>query len=130
MSLDFAGTVSPVRTVKLLIVDDEPDIRRLYTSLLDDRGFEVTEAATAKEGARAALRGVFDVAVIDERLPDNRGTALVRWLRRRFPGMKLVLFSAYADWDLFFRASGCGARDVVAKDLPRSELLRVVKHSL
>lgn len=128
--MEEVESVPAVRTLRVLVVDDEDDIRRLCRDLFEGAGYAVTLAASAREGARAALAGAYDAAVIDYRLPDARGTALVRWLRRRFPKMALVVFSAYADWDMFFRATGVGARDVVAKVFSPSELLRVVRHSV
>ena len=122
-------TQSPkLRTVKLLLVDDEPDIRKLCSDLFEEAGYAVKAVEDAKKGARAALEERFDIAVIDYRLPDARGTALVRWLRRRFPSMALIVFSAYADWDMYFRAGSVGAKDVVAKTSSPKELLRIVKH--
>jgi DNA-binding response OmpR family regulator len=126
--IESAAVVPKVRTLRLLLVDDEPDVRKLCTDLFEEAGYAVTAAEDGKKGARAALKGAFDVAVIDYRLPDCRGTALVRWLRRRFPKMALIVFSAYADWDMFFRAGGVGAKDVVAKTSSPRELLRIVKH--
>jgi DNA-binding NtrC family response regulator len=120
-------TETATRTLKLLLVDDEPDVRKLCRDLFEQEGYAVTTAATAREAAEKAKQGVYDVAVVDFRLPDARGTSLVRWLRRRFPGLPVVVFSAYADWDLFFRASGCGAKDVVAKTASPAELVRVVR---
>jgi DNA-binding NtrC family response regulator len=125
-----AQTSPAVKTVKVLLVDDEPDIRRLCTELFEGEGYVVKAVGTAREAVRAAFEGAYDVAVIDYRLPDARGTALVRWLHRRRPDMALVMFSAYADWDMFFRAGRCGARDVVAKTFSPKELLRVVKQSM
>lgn len=127
--MEEVAVVPRVRTLRILVVDDEEDIRRLCRDLFEQAGYVVTAAGSAKEGARAALGGPFDVAVIDYRLPDVRGTALVRWLRRRFPKMSLVVFSAYADWDMFFRATGVGATDVVTKVFSPAELLRVVRQS-
>ena len=117
-----------VRTCRLLLVDDEPDVRKLCTDLFEGAGYAVTAVEDAKKGARAALEGAFDIGVIDYRLPDARGTALVRWLHKRCPQMALIVFSAYADWDMFFRAGSVGAKDVVAKTSSPRELLRIVKH--
>ena len=128
--IEALSAVPKVRTVKLLLVDDEPDVRKLCTDLFEEAGYAVTSAEDGKKGARAALEGSFDVAVIDYRLPDCRGTALVRWLRRRYPKMALIVFSAYADWDMFFRAGSVGAKDVVAKTSSPKELLRIVQHSI
>jgi two-component system NtrC family response regulator len=116
--------------MNLLLVDDEPDVLTFCADLFEEAGYAVTTAEDAKKAARAALAGRFDVAVIDYRLPDCRGTALVRWLRKRFPKMTLIVFSAYADWEMFFRAGSVGAKDVVAKTSSSKELLRVVQHSV
>jgi DNA-binding NtrC family response regulator len=125
--IETAASVPKVRTLKLLLVDDEADVRKLCSDLFEEAGYAVTAAKDAKGGARAALEGSFDVGLIDYRLPDCRGTALVRWLRRRFPKMALIVFSAHADWDMFFRAGGVGAKDVVAKTSSPRELLRIVR---
>lgn len=127
MPLEIAAPAAPVRTLNLLLVDDEPDIRSLYRRVLEEEGFVVTSAADAREAAQAVFRGEFDIALIDDRLPGVRGAALARWLRRRYPRLKVVLFSAYADWDLFFRACGCGACDVLSKDFSPREVARMVR---
>ncbi len=126
--IEAASAAPKVRTLRLLLVDDEPDVRKLCTDLFEEAGYAVIAVEDAKKGARAALEGRFDIGVIDYRLPDVRGTALVRWLRKRFPNMALIVFSAYADWDMFFRAGSVGAKDVVAKTSSPKELLRIVKH--
>ncbi len=120
-------TGARVKVRKLLLVEDEPDIRLLCQHMFQDAGYSVTAVGDARNGARAALENEFDIAVIDYKLPDSPGTALVRWMRRRCPRTAAILFSAYADWEMFYRASGCGARDVVAKLSSPKELLRVVK---
>jgi DNA-binding response OmpR family regulator len=119
--------VPGTRTLSVLVVDDEPDVLRLCSDLFGEAGYRVETASTAKEGARRALEGAFDVAVVDYRLPDHQGMALVRWLRRRRPGLAIVMFSAYADWEMFFRACGVGAQDVVSKAFSPRELLRVIR---
>ena len=121
--MNEAATLAPkTATLRLLLVDAEAGARLP----LEAGGYSVTAAATAREAARAALAAPYDVAVVEHCLPDARGTALVRWLHRRFPRMRIVMFSACADWDLFFRARACGAEDVVAKLRSHRELVRVL----
>jgi DNA-binding response OmpR family regulator len=122
-------TDDSARVQKLLLVEDDPDIRVLCKHLFEQAGYAVTDVPDARQGARAALENLFDIAVIDYKLPDSPGTTLVRWMRSHCPRIPAILFSAFADWDLFYRASGCGARDVVAKLSSPKELLRVVKES-
>jgi len=113
---------------KVLVVDDDPEMLDAVAAGFEREGFVPYAARSGGEALGAARRLAPEAVVLDERLPDVRGMALVRWLRRRHPGMPAVLFSAFADWEMFFRASGCGARDVVAKDLSAREILRVVEH--
>lgn len=120
-------TEAVVRTCRILLVEDEPDVGVYFRDLLSERGMTVTWAGTIHEGAAAALRQPVDIAVVDERLPDGRGTALIRWLHRRFPGMKLMVFSAFADWNMFFRASEYGAVDVLSKSRPANEVVRAIE---
>lgn len=115
------------RGVRLLLVEDEPDLREYYRSLIAELGIEVIPVGTAHDGAKAAMERAVDVAIIDERLPDNRGVALVRWMRRKLPHTRLILFSAFADWDMYFRGCGAGAVDVLSKGCPAQELIRVVQ---
>lgn len=118
------------RVARLLLVDDEADVRKFYQELFDEMGLEVVSVGTVREAANAALDRPFDLAIVDERLPDGRGLALLRWLHRRFPGMRVILFSVFADWDLFSRGCDQGAYDVVSKVRPISELVRVVASCL
>ena len=110
-------------TLRLLLVDGRPDAR----APLEAAGYEVTTVASARQAME--MGGGYDVAVVEQSLPDGHGLALVRWLHRRFPALRIVMYSASADWDLFFRARGCGAEDVVAKQRTPRELVRVLSLS-
>lgn len=112
--------IAATGTLRLLLVDGRPDAR----APLEAAGYAVSTAASARQAME--LGGDFDVAVVEQCLPDGRGLALVRWLHRRFPRLRIVMYSACADWDLFFRARACGAEDVVAKQLTPRELVRVL----
>jgi DNA-binding response OmpR family regulator len=107
-------------TLRLLLVDGRPDAR----APLEAAGYQVTTVAAARQAMEIA--GEFDVAVVEQSLPDAHGIALVRWLHHRFPALRIVMYTAAADWDLFVRARDCGAEDVVAKQLMPRELVRVL----
>lgn len=128
--LESEQAAPKVRTLRILLVEDEPDLRNFYRLTFEEIGCTVTATATAHEAAAAALRDPFDIAVLDERLPDRRGLALLRWLKRRFPKMIALLVSAYADWEMYFRACRYGAADVVPKGQSTKELLRVLEHCI
>jgi len=118
------------KTFRLLLVDDELEVRDRWKGLLEGAGFAVTTAETGKKAAKAALEGRFDAVLVEYHLPDCRGTALVRWLHKRLPGLPVIVTSACAGWDMFFKARSIGAADVIPKALPARELFRTLRHSM
>ena len=66
---------------KVLIVDDEPLVRRLMRELFEDSGCELIEAANAAAGRAEAARTVPDVVLVDKNLPDGSGLDLIRALK-------------------------------------------------
>jgi CheY-like chemotaxis protein len=79
----------------VLVVDDEPPIREFLTDLLSDAGYTVRTA----EHGRAALASVGtdppDLVLTDIYMPELDGWSLAAEIRRRFPGIQVVLMSAY-----------------------------------
>ena len=68
--------------LKVLIVDDEPDIVDLLTEILTSSGFEVAGALTATEALEQIRGRIFDAAIIDFNLPDMNGVMLHRQIRQ------------------------------------------------
>lgn len=86
--LDFAGA-------RILLVDDEPAIRRSFSLYLERLGASVTAAADARE-AIALLEGAggdFDVLISDITLPGESGISLLSTVRRRWPGLPGILIT-------------------------------------
>jgi CheY-like chemotaxis protein len=100
---------SDVRSAgKVLLVDDEELIRLSTADMLENLGYEVTEAASAEEAIRLVRGGMRpNLLVTDHLMPGLSGTELARTLRAEYPGTKVLIVSGYAD------AEG------VAPDLPR-----------
>lgn len=121
-----SGPGAALRTPRLLLVDPERKDRRRFAALLEQAGYGVTPARSAREARRTAAGIPYDAVIIEARLPDARGLALARWFRRYAPATAVILHSAAADWETYFRAIEAGARDAVSKLSPPSELLRVV----
>jgi len=85
---------------RVLVVNDDPRIRRLYRDALEEGGYRVLEA----EGADAALEVLdtkgADLAILDIRMPDAQGLELVSRLRATHPRLPIILCSAVAPGDL------------------------------
>ncbi len=114
---------------KILVVDDEPQIRRLLKTGLPPHGYEVIEAATAAEALKLVPREKPDALVLDLGLPDEDGLAIVEKIRVVSLTPILVL-SARSDVDGKVRALELGADDYVTKPFDMAELLARLKAAL
>lgn len=122
---------SPARHARVLVVDDEEDIRETLQTLLPRLlpGLEVATAGSASQ-ALETLRGErFDLVMSDYRMPGMDGLELLREVHRRDPRMPLLLFTAYPEPRLAKEAQHLGIV-FVAKPLASRELSRVVEQAL
>jgi two-component system, OmpR family, response regulator len=111
--------------LSILIVDDEPVIRRIAQLALDGAGHAVLEAgdsASAAELIRTAARP-FDLILLDRTLPDGEGTALIPLIRRNAPGTRILVVSGLGEMD----ASSVGADGYLPKPFTKSSLLIAVQ---
>ncbi|MFH1763845.1 MAG: sigma-54 dependent transcriptional regulator [Gemmatimonadota bacterium] len=115
---------------RLLLVEDDPTVRRSIAETLSEEGFEVSEA----DGASAALGllGEFDPEVVlsDVRMPGMDGIELLRLLQERAPEVDVVLMTAYDDMATVARAMREGAFDFLVKPLKLGELRTVLTRLL
>src|SRR3569833_1960362 len=107
--------------MKVLIVDDHPVVlsgrRSLFAS---DNTVRIDEAADAKSGHRAYVTKRPDVSVIDIKLPDVSGFALMRRIRKDDPEARIIMFSMNDDPAFVVRAVEFGAQGYISKgDDPR-----------
>jgi PAS domain S-box-containing protein len=87
------------RGERVLLVEDEPHVRRFSSRLLREHGYRVVEARNKKEALDLFQQqnGAFDLVFSDVVLPDTTGLALVEELRTRKPGIRVLLTSGYLD---------------------------------
>jgi two-component system, NtrC family, response regulator AtoC len=113
-------------TARILIVDDDPSIRRSLAEALVEEGYRV-EAAESAEGALALLdRGVPDVVLSDVRMPGMDGIELLKLLRERLPAADVILMTGHEDMPTVARAMGEGAYDFLVKPLRIADVRRVL----
>jgi len=93
----------PLAELRILVVDDDPDVRELVTMLLSDAGASVEAAASAKEAIALYERATFDLLLSDLGMPGEDGLWLVRQIRRldsaRGGSLKAVAISGYGSID-------------------------------
>jgi two-component system, OmpR family, KDP operon response regulator KdpE len=114
---------------RILVCDDEMQIRRALRVVLRDAGFEVTETADAKEALDAASVNPPDAAIIDLLLPDGDGVEVTRGIRE-WSEMPILVLSAVGEEEQKVRALEAGADDYVTKPFGPNELIARLRAAL
>lgn len=123
------GTQStrPGQAGRVLVIDDEPGIRRLAVRALGVAGFRVDETAVGGHGLRLALAESYDLVLLDVGLPDVDGVSLLRRILAERPGQAVMMWSASADADTRHQCLRLGARGYLPKPVPVAELISSVR---
>jgi DNA-binding NtrC family response regulator len=106
----------------ILLVEDDPVHREMVAEALADRGYPVTAAENGQQAADALGAGEFAVALVDIRLPDVDGLALLELIQQRQPHCPVLLMTGQATVEAAVDAMRKGAHDYLAKPF-RMELL-------
>jgi two-component system KDP operon response regulator KdpE len=114
----------------VLVIDDEPPIRRLLRTSLAANGFQVLEAATAQKGLAAIEHEKPDVVLLDLGLPDTDGLDLIRTLRGRGDKTPIVVLSSRGEESSKVEALELGADDYVTKPFGMAELIARIRTAL
>ena len=115
---------------KILIVDDEPNIRKGLRAILTRDGHEVRDVATAEEALEEMETFVFEVAIIDIRMPGMSGTDLLARIRPRWPHLAVVLLTGHGTLETAITAVKEGAHDYLLKPAQPDEIRAVVDQGL
>jgi CheY-like chemotaxis protein len=109
---------------RILIIDDEENIRRVTRLTLQAAGYEVGEAADGERGLEAFADGsTWDAVLLDQRMPGMDGLETLRRIKERQPDARVIMSTAYASIELAVDAMKLGATDFVRKPMT-PEILR------
>ena len=114
---------------KIVLIDDNPVIRRLYTRLFQKAGFHLLTAATGSEGYNLLVAEKPDAGIIDYELPDMSGLDICKRVRQEteFDNTRLFLFTAHDDPETRQEANAAGVDTIVIKSPDASEIVNTVK---
>ena len=117
------------KSIRLLIVDDQPLIRRgLSMMLATEPGIEVVgQAADGVQAVAQALALAPDVVVMDLQMPHASGVVATRAITARLPSTQVVVLTTYDDDELVFEAIRAGARAYLLKDASEAEVLDTIR---
>ncbi|TVQ94592.1 MAG: sigma-54-dependent Fis family transcriptional regulator [Deltaproteobacteria bacterium] len=115
---------------RILIVDDEPSIRKVLAAHLKRAGYETAAAADGSEAIVALQDDVFHVVISDLKMPQVDGMALLQWVTEHQPGLPVILITAHGTVDSAVEAIKLGAFDYVSKPFDQDEIAAVVTKAL
>jgi len=115
---------------KVLVVDDEVNIREALASILENEGYKVNSSASAEEAMAVLGADYFHVVVSDMRMGGGSGLDLLRWLRANCPETELILLTAYGSVEGAVEAMKLGAYDYLCKPVDRKRLYLLIEKAL
>lgn len=115
---------------RVLIVDDEPDIRELLEITLLRMGLETRCAEDYSHATRFLNKETFDLCLTDMKLPDGDGISLVEHIQNHYPDTPTAVITAHGSIDLAIKAMKCGAFDFVSKPVSLETLRNLVDKAL
>lgn len=113
---------------RILVVDDEENIRLLLREELTDEGYDVETASNAEECLQKCDKESFDLVILDIEMPGKNGIEVAGLLRRQQPGIKIVLLTAYSHYK--YDLSSWAADAYVVKSADLTELKRTIEELL
>ena len=115
-------------TARILVVDDESDIRELLQDILVEEGYEVDVAGNGAEARDACAKEAPDLVLLDIWMPDIDGISLLReWQHSQSLTAPVVMMSGHGTVETAIEATKLGAVDYVEKPLSMTKLLRTVE---
>ena len=122
------------RQERILVVDDEEQVRKPVSLMLKKEGYEVVEAcdgAQAIEKIGLADNGLMvDTILCDIRMPKINGDEAIAYFKAQYPTVPIVVMTGYPDVELAVSLMRQGVRDYLVKPVTKDELLTVVKKSV
>lgn len=110
------------RCLRVLVVDDEQNLRELLRAELTNRGHEVVACASGREALRAVEKTTFDAAILDLKMPGMSGIELLQHLKQIAPDIEAVIQTGYATQETAIEALRLGAFDYVTKPCQLDEI--------
>ena len=123
------ATPSPTAAPQIVVIEDEPQIRRFLRAALTSQGFRLVEAANGEDGLREVATRQPDLVILDLGLPDMDGVAVIRRIRE-WSAVPTIILSARGQEGDKITALDAGADDYVSKPFSMGELLARIRVAL
>jgi DNA-binding NtrC family response regulator len=111
---------------RILIADDEQNIRKVLSATLEKEGYQVQTARDGEEAIAILSKGNIQVVVTDLKMPKADGLEVLRYVQRNNPGIPVIVITAFGTVDNAVAALKTGAFDYISKPFEKSDLIRTI----
>jgi DNA-binding NtrC family response regulator len=118
------------KAIRILIVDDDENIRKVLLAILEDKGYTVESVGTAGEAVEKSKRKFYNLALIDIRLPDMEGIELLTKIRDTTPKMRKIIITGYPTLQNAVDAVNKGADAYIVKPFDVENVLNAIDQQL
>jgi DNA-binding NtrC family response regulator len=115
---------------RVLVIDDEAVVANSIRRTLSRRGFKVEEAFSANDALNRILSEMYDLVLLDMRMPDANGLELLPTIKKHRPALPVVMVTGYASIDTAVEAIQRGASDYMAKPFTPDELFSTASRAI
>jgi DNA-binding NtrC family response regulator len=115
---------------KILIVDDDKDLRFNLSCILKKEGYEVISASDGKQTLKAIDKSAPDLVLLDIKLPGMDGVELLQEIKRKESNLPIIMLTANSDVKSAVKAMKLGAYDYITKPFDDEELILIIKKAL
>ena len=115
---------------KILILEDEPNMRKTLSSILEVEGFLPVQAAQAKEGLKILSKENISLVISDIKMPQMDGIQFLRQMRSKGYDIPVIFITAYGSFDSAVEALRLGAYDYITKPFEPETVIHTIQHAL
>src|SRR5215475_1530016 len=115
---------------KILVADDEQNLRRVLVALLRREGHEVVQAANGLEAIEQLAAGDYDVVITDLRMPGADGMEVLRTASKNYPHVPVIMITAYGSVGQAVEAIKAGAFDYIEKPFEQDQIRVIVDKAI
>ena len=116
--------------VRILVIDDDETVRKSHEAVLKENGYLVDVAENGKEAIAKSKARLYNLALVDLRLPDMDGIELLTAMREAVPKMVKIIITGYPSMENAIEAVNRGADGYIVKPYTMQDLLRKIKEQL
>ncbi len=113
--------------MKILVIDDEPVVLNSCRKVLEEDGFDVYLVPSADEALKAMKKEVFDLLLVDVKMPKHDGIYLMQKVKEKWPDVPIIVMSGYPTPDTITDGTKMGADAFIAKPFTPDELLETIR---